>query len=66
MLKMTRLSDLSQRDNDNKVVGGGGGKNLSKSKMSKNAKSRVQTHFDTTKEPTFLTPNTRETFNQLQ
>ena len=66
MLKTTGSSDLAQRDDDDEVVGGGGDRNLSKSKKSKNAKSRIQTRFGAMEEPTFLTPNTRKAFNQLR
>ena len=67
MLKTTRSSDSTQRDDNNEVVGGGGNdRNLSKSKKSKNAKSGIQTRLSTTGEPTFLTSNTREAFNQLR
>ena len=41
MLKTTRSLDLAQRDEDDEVVGGGGDRNLSKSKKSKNAKSGI-------------------------
>ena len=41
MLKTTGSSDLSQKDNDDEVLKGGGDKNLSKSKKSKNAKSSI-------------------------
>ena len=42
MLKTTESLDSLHRDNDNKVVGSGGGdRNLSKSKKSKNGKSGV-------------------------
>ena len=41
ILKRTRTWDLAQRDNDNEVVGGGGDRNLSKSKKLKNAKSGI-------------------------
>ena len=68
MLMTTGSSNLPQRDNDDEVVGGGGDKNLSKSKSkkSKNAKSEVQIRLDATGEPTFLTPNARKAFNQLR
>ena len=66
MLKTTGSSDSTHRDNDNEVVGGGDDKNLSKSKKSKNAKSGIQTHIGATGEPTFLTSDTREAFNQLK
>ena len=55
------------RNNDNEVVGGvGDDRNLSKSKKSKNAKSEIQTCIGATRESTFLTPDTREAFNQLR
>ena len=63
---MTGSSDLAQRDNDNEIVGGGGDKNLSKSKKSKNIKSEIQTRLGATEELTFLTSNAREAFNQLK
>ena len=66
MLKSTRSSDLPQRNNDNEVFGGGSDRNLSKSKKSENAKSGVQTYFGAMEEPTFLTPDTKEAFNQLR
>ena len=66
MLKIIRSLDLAQRDNDNEVVGGGGDKNLSKSKKSKNTKSGIQMRIGATGEPTFLTPGAREAFNQLR
>ena len=40
MLKTIRTSDLAQKDDDNEVVGGGD-RNLSKSKKSKNTKSGI-------------------------
>ena len=64
MLKTTRSSDLSQRDNKNEVVGGDD-RNLSKSKKSKNIKPEIQTRIGATREPTFLIPGAREAFNQL-
>ena len=66
MLKTTGSSDLAQRDDDDEVVGGGGDRNLSKSKKSKNTKSGIQTRIGATGEPTFLTPDAREAFNQLR
>ena len=64
MLKTTRLSDLSQRDNANEIVGDNGNdKNLSKSKKSKNAKSKIQTYIGATGELIFLTPGAKEAFN---
>ena len=71
MLKTTKSSDSALRlgANDNEVVGGGGkvdDKNLSKSKMSKNAKSGKQTHIELMGESIFLTLGTREVFNQLK
>ena len=65
MLKTNKSLDLAQRDNDNEIVEGGS-KNLSKSKKSKNTKSGIQTYLGAMGEPTFLTPNTREAFNQLR
>ena len=66
MLNSTELYDSPPRNNDNEVVGGGGNKNLSKFKMSKNAKSKIQTRIGATGESTFLTSDTREAFNQLR
>ena len=66
MLKTTGLSDSAQRDDDDEVVGSDGDRNMSKSKKSKNAKSRIQTRLGATEEPTFPTPNAREAFNQLK
>ena len=70
MLKTIRSSDSPQKDDDDKVVRGGGDKNLSKfkskSKKSKNAKSGVQMHLGAMGEPIFLTPDAREAFNQLR
>ena len=68
MLKTIGSSDLPQGDIDDEVVGGSGDRNLSKSKSkkSKNAKSGVQTRLGATGEPTFLTPDAREAFNQLR
>ena len=71
MLKTTRLSNSAAKlgADDDEVVGGGGkadDQNLSKSKKSKNVKSVVQTCLGATGEPTFLTSDARETFNQLK
>ena len=66
MLKTTRLSDLAQKDDNDEVVGGGGKKNLSKSKKSKNVKSGIQMRIRAMEESTFLIPDTRKTFNQLK
>ena len=65
MLKTTRSSDSALRNDDDEVVEGGD-RNLSKSKKLKNAKSGVQTRLGATEEPTFLTPDAREAFNQLR
>ena len=65
MLKTTGLSDSALGDDDDEVVEDGD-RNLSKSKKSKNAKSGVQTRLGATGEPTFLTPDAREAFNQLR
>ena len=65
MLKTTGSSNLIQKDND-EVVGGGGDRNPSKSKKPKNAKSGIQTHLGAIGEPTFLTLDAREAFNQLR
>ena len=56
---------MAQRDDDDEVVGGGD-RNLSKSKKSKNTKSGIQTRIGAMGEPTFLTPDAREAFNQLR
>ena len=57
---------MAQGVDDNEVVGGDSGdKNPSKSKMSKNAKSEIQTHIKATRKPTFLILDTKEAFNQL-
>lgn len=46
MLKIIGSSDLAKKNNDDKIVENGGDeKNLSKSKNSKNIKSRIQTHI---------------------
>ena len=73
MLKTTESSDSAPRlgVNDDGVVGGGDkadDRNLSKSKSkkSKKAKSGVQTCLGAMGEPTFLTFDARETFNQLR
>ena len=68
MLKTTGSSDSAPRlgADDDEVVGGGGDRNLSKSKKSKNTKSGSQTRIGATGEPTFLTPGAREAFNQLR
>ena len=67
MFKITGSSDLPQKNNSDDVVGGNGNdRNLSKSKKLKNTKSEIQTHIKTMREPTFLTPGTRKTFNQLR
>ena len=69
MLKITELSNLALRlgANDDEVVGSGDkvdNKNLSK--KSNNIKSRIQTRIGAMEEPTFLTPSTKEAFNQLR
>ena len=63
MLKTTGLLDLPQKVDDDEVVGSVNDKNLSMSKKSKNAKSRIQTHIGATREPTFLTPGAKKAFN---
>ena len=63
MLKTTRLSNSVQKDNNDEVVGGGGDRNLSKSKKSKNTKSGIQMRIGAMGEPTFLTLSAREAFN---
>ena len=66
MLKTTRSSDLPLGDNDNEAVGGGGDRNLSKSKRSKNAKFGNQTRIRDMEEPKFLTSEAKEAFNPLR
>ena len=70
MLKKTRSLNLALKVlGADEVVGGGGkanDRNLSKSKKSNNAKSGIQTRIETTEEFIFLTPDTREAFNQLR
>ena len=66
MLKTTGSSDSPQGDDDDEVVRGGGDRNKSKAKKLKNAKSGVQTRLGATGEPTFLTPDARDAFNQLR
>ena len=67
MFKTTRLSDLSQRNNNDKDVGSSDDdKNLSKSKKAKNAKSGIQMRIGAMGGLIFLTPGTREAFNQLR
>ena len=67
MLKITKLSNSALRElevNNDKVVGDASkadDRNLSK--KSKNTMSKIQIHFKTTKEPTFLTPGTKKVFN---
>ena len=66
---MTRSSNLALRlrTDDNKVVGGDGkADDKNSSKKPKNAKCRIQTYIEATGEPTFLTPNAKEVFNQLK
>ena len=65
ILKTTRSSGSLQRNNDNEVIRGDGDRNLSKSKKSKNVKSKIQTLLGATKESIFLIPNARKAFNQL-
>ena len=70
MLKITESSNSAPKElqaNDEEIIGGGSDdKNLSKSKKSKNAKSRIQTHNKIMGEPIFLTSNTKEAFNLLR
>ena len=56
---------MAQKDNDDEVVGDGD-RNLSKSIKSKNIKSGIQMRIEATEEPTFLTSDAREAFNQLR
>ena len=65
MLKTIGKLDLLRRNNDNKIVGGGN-RNLSKSKISKNAKTGTQVRIEATKKPTLLIPDARKAFNQLR
>ena len=70
---MTRLSNLISRElgaNDDKVVTGSSkadNRNLSKSKKSKKTKSKIQIciNIGAMGESIFLTPGTKEAFNQL-
>ena len=67
MLKTTGSSNMPLRDDDDKFIGGGRDRNLSKSeKRSKNAKSGNQTRIRAMEESKFLTSKTREVFNLLQ
>ena len=67
---MTRPSDLALKklwaDDDEVVKASGNDKNLSKSKISKNVKSRIQMQIGTMRELTFLNPGAKEAFNQLR
>ena len=64
MLKTTGSSDFAYGvDHDKVVEGGGGDRNLSKSKKSKNAKSRIQMYIRAIGEPIFLTPGAKGAFN---
>ena len=65
----TRLLDLIPRlgANDNKIVGGGGkANNRNLSKKSKNIKFKIHTRTKAMREPQFLTPGVKKTFNQLK
>ena len=74
MLKTTRSSKKSAlgvfNANNNKVVGGDGSRtdetvvNLSKNEKSK--KSTRVPNVEATREPNFLTPNTKKAFNHLR
>ena len=70
MLKTTESSNLALKElGADKVVRGGrkaNDKNLSKSKMSKNTKSRIQTRIGATGKPIFLTPSNKKAFSQLK
>ena len=75
MLKTTRSLEVlvpkSLRIDDNEVVKVGDRadktiKNLSKSKKSKNEKSKVQTRIKALGETTFLTPGAKKAFNHLK
>ena len=67
ILKTTKSLDLTLRNNNDKIVeGGGNDRNLSKSKKSKNAKSEIQIHIGAMEKPIFPIPGAREAFNQLK
>ena len=66
MLKMIRSLNLPPGDDNDEGISGGGDRNLSKSKKSKNAKSGNQTYIEATEEPKFLTFKAREAFNLLR
>ena len=66
ILKMTGLLDSSPRDDDNKIVGVGRDRNLSKSKMLKNTKSEIQTRIKATGKSMFPTFGAKRVFNQLR
>ena len=68
MLKTTGSSDLAPGELGTDEVVGGGSKADDRNpiKKSKNTKSRIQMHIGVTREPTFLTPGTKNAFNQLK
>ena len=70
MLKTTELSDLTPRELEvNEIVRSGGkadDRNWSKSKNSKNTKSKIQIHIEAMRKPTVLTFGAEKTFNQLR
>ena len=66
MLKTTGLSDLAKSNDNDEFARSGSDRNQSKSKKPKNAKCGIQTRLGTMEEPTFLTPDAREAFNQLR
>ena len=65
---MARLSNLAIRKlGANEIIGRDGKvDDRNSSKKLKNTKSGIQTRIRITKEPTFLTPSTKEAFNQLR
>ena len=72
LLKTTESSEESTpkafRADDDEIVGGGNKTNETVVNLSKNEKSRKSTHvpnIGATREPTFLTPNAKKTFNHL-
>ena len=68
MLKTTGSLDLASRELETDEIVGGGGKadDRNPSKKLKNAKFEIQTYIRAMGEPIFLTPNTKEIFNQLR
>ena len=68
IFKTIGSSDLALRElgTDEIVRSGGKANDRNLSKKFKNAKSEIQMRVRTTEEPTFLTPGTKEVFNQLR